>query len=422
MPALPPGSLMDALKEAVRDRHARLETLPFVAALTARDLPLAGYVSQLRAMAAIHSVLDLELEVLASPELDGIRQGRPSRLEHLRRDLAAFDLAAFPDHGPVVAATQGFCGLIRDCRREHPRDLIAVIYVLEGTTLGNAVHLPDVLAAFGGAGHYYAGYGPATGEHWLRLREALNGLDLDEAGRQGVIRTAHQCFDRFEVLYQALHPLAEADRCHVARTLNPEAGDHPVPGDPREIQAALAAARRCRAAFPYLEHRYGVRGRNFAQSDAAWLASLAGLPEPVILEQVAWLGGVLASRGMPRLILERQLDWLHEALRERCPERVPDYEGLRAAAGAMAGSRLGRFAPGAWEAHEAAFRVATGDELAGAWRNTGSLILSALADAAAGLEPGPAPVVDWLTDPDRFPAPWISAVLGLQARAQAGGL
>ncbi len=82
-----------------------------------------------------------------------------------------------------------------------------------------------------------------------------------------------------------------------AGMLNPEAGDHAVPGDAMEIEAAVAAARRCREEFPYFDERYQERGRSFAKSDVAWLVTLTELPEAQLISQVEWLGkGACQSR------------------------------------------------------------------------------------------------------------------------------
>ena len=85
-----------------------------------------------------------------------------------------------------------------------------------------------------------------------------------------------------------------------AAALNPEAGNHVITSDPRELAAARRAAQRTWAHFPYYARRYGVRGRNFALSDSGWLATLCDLPPSTAVEQVKWLGVVLSSRGMPR--------------------------------------------------------------------------------------------------------------------------
>jgi len=405
--------LMATLKQGVGERHARMEALPFVTALAGGTLPLEAYLRQLRAMAVIHGVLEHELAGAAEPELRAARGDRPSRLVHLRRDLSLIDRFEVPDQVASVAAAQALADRIRRCREDRPLDLLAIIYVLEGMTLGNATHLRDVLRSFGartgGNAHYYAGYGDRTGASWLAFAAAMDALAIDPAGRERLVRVAHQGFDHLEALYRSLHP-GGGELAHTASMLNPEAGDHPVPGRAEELRAALAAAAQCRAEFPYFDARFQERGQAFARSDAAWLATLAPLPADQLFDQVEWLARVLANRGMPRITLERQLVLLHDQLAQALPERAGAWAGLLAAAAGLRAERFRLLPEPRWQALERAFRAATGQELSGRMRNTGALIVSAVVDEAAGLGQAVTSLMVWLADPQRFPSTWLEAV------------
>ena len=94
---------------------------------------------------------------------------------------------------------------------------------------------------------------------------------------------------------------------HVA-AINFEAGNHAMPQNPLEIDLALRAAKAAWEKYPYLEHRYGERGRRFTNSDSCWLFTLARAPrEIVVTKDLEWLRTVLASRGIPTVILEFHL-------------------------------------------------------------------------------------------------------------------
>ena len=253
-------SLMDFLKESTRDRHARMEALPFIAALTSRELPLRGYVAQLRALAVIHATLDHELRQAQPTPITALYQSRPSRLAHLRADLTVFDALFIPDCLEAVEHAHRVAERIRKTRIEHPEDLPGFLYVLEGTTLGNAVHLRDVVKAFPervtGAAHYYAGYGERTGEYWKEFCSAMNALPVPENRFQDLAGVAHGFFDLLESLYSALYPVREDAWGFTASMLNPEAGNRPVPENEAEIRAAVTAACRRREDFPYFDERY----------------------------------------------------------------------------------------------------------------------------------------------------------------------
>ncbi len=193
MTSLTPN-LMETLKEAIREKHARLEALPFITALTNRELPLESYVGQLRAMAVIQGTLEHELTLLPTEEIRALLQSRPSRLVHLRRDLSIFDPLFIADNLDALEHARSIAESIRRYRIEQPTNLLGIIYVLEGTTLGNASHLPDVLATFGsrtdGTAHYYSGYGDRTAEYWQEFRCVMNALPIDQAGCERLVQVA----------------------------------------------------------------------------------------------------------------------------------------------------------------------------------------------------------------------------------------
>ena len=138
-------TLTDSLKKAISEQHARMEATPFIAALTDGKLPIESYVGLLRAMAVIQGTLEHELAQVDSGPVRSVLPDRPSRLDHLRKDLSIFDGQFVPDIEGAVAQCRRIAERIRLCRVEQPSDLLGILYVLEGTTLGNTVHLNDVL-------------------------------------------------------------------------------------------------------------------------------------------------------------------------------------------------------------------------------------------------------------------------------------
>lgn len=407
-------TLMNALKESVRECHSRMEALPFVDALTSGRLPMQSYVSQLRSMATIHATLEHELGQDGTLDTGSVLHGIPSRLVHLRRDLSTLDRQLIPDLEGAVGHTRSIAAHIRNCRIERPADLLGIIYVLQGMTLGNAAHLPDVLNIFGdetaGTAYYYGGYGDRTAECWQEFRCAMNSIEIGQEEFISIIRTALDFFDRLELLYSSLYPVWNETLIHTAGMLNPEAGDHAVPGDFREIEAAVVAAGRCRGEFPYFDERFQERGRSFARSDAAWLATLGRLPESEALSQVEWLGRVLANRGMPRVTLERQLELLYEELTAAIPENAGTYERLLEAAESIRKERRHYIPEADFSDMTNRFIDATDGEIQGRFRGTGMMVLSAVCDQAAGMAGAVSSLQPWLTDPDRFDESWIETV------------
>ncbi len=205
--------------------------------------------------------------------------------------------------------------------------------------------------------------------------------------------------------------------------LNPEAGRHAIPSDPREVQAALRAGEHSWRRFPYFAWRYGERGRRFTRSDSAWLVTLAEHEQELVDRQVLWLGALLAARGMPRWLLQAHLEALHEELARTVPERAPAYARLLQAAGMLHTLRRRRVSDETFEALAAAFDRRVGAAWASCLPEGGRLVVAAVADERDGIERALASVQDWLADPARFPAAWIDAVrwISHEARARAAG-
>jgi hypothetical protein len=204
----------------------------------------------------------------------------------------------------------------------------------------------------------------------------------------------------------------------LASTINPYAGSHRISSSPREIEAARRATEISMRAMPYYHERYGERGRLFGDSDGAWLATLCRGGAGYMERQILWLGHVLASRGMPRWLLERHMEVLHAQLMDICPEDAACWALLREGA-ALLRNR-----------HEARIPAATADRLAEnfrdeadpAWVNRipemGHILVAAVADEADGIDNAVRSIEPWASDRSRFPEGWRTAVGRTIARAR----
>jgi hypothetical protein len=212
--------------------------------------------------------------------------------------------------------------------------------------------------------------------------------------------------------------IAKHIRYHEANILNPEAGNHVVTSDPREVKAARRAAQRSWAEFPYYGHRYGTRGRQFSLSDSGWLATLVDLTPGPAVEQVKWLGGVLSSRGMPQWMLERHLAILHEELSAALPESAGRYSILLLCAGELRALREAHFTPARFQALADAFEARVGEPWKRRLRGMGGILVAAVADERSGIEHAVPSLAEWACDPGRFPPEWIAAVQETLERAR----
>ncbi|HIJ97245.1 MAG TPA: hypothetical protein HPP94_16220, partial [Desulfuromonadales bacterium] len=287
------------------------------AALVDGALPLQSYLAQLRGLAVMLSAVSHNIAHTPPAVNEYVQPILKARFDMLCADLAFFSTCLIPDILPAVQLSLEMARKICTVSYSPPGKILGYIYVLQGTAKGNQVHLPDIVRCFDlkdqQGSSFYRGMGDATEHSWGEFAALMNcsagDISLDDA-----VQGAVEMYDALEQFHLSLYPLPEGASVFTATALNPEAGDHPVPQNPLTLQAALRAGRRCREEFSYYERRYGERGRRFTDSDAAWLATLAELPEAVVASQVLWLGRLLSVRGMPFLLMERQLELLIEEL------------------------------------------------------------------------------------------------------------
>lgn len=415
-------SLTEELKAASFSGHTRLQSAPFFAALAACQLPLESYVGQLRALSAIHGVIERALANCSDERITAVWDSGRRKLHLLQADLRYFEPRTVADIKEAMEAALNTADELRLQSLEDPLALLGWLYVLEGSTLGAAVVRPMTARAFlltgdGGLAYLHS-YGDAVHERWAEYKQRMNALHLSDEEREQVVQAACQLFAKLEMIFCALYPFLPESRTYLVTSINPEAGRHPVPADAREVQAAVKAGDVCWQRYPYYDQRYGERGMRFARSDAAWLATLGQYPPAQIVQQVQWLGRVLASRGMPTLLLEVQLEILVAELAVAIPDKKAEYAKLLPAAAELHTARRQHLTDELIETMASEFDRAVGAEWSTRLPDTGTLLCTAVADELAGNENAVASLQPWMTDASRFPAEWIDAVEATLARAR----
>jgi hypothetical protein len=200
--------------------------------------------------------------------------------------------------------------------------------------------------------------------------------------------------------------------------LNPDAGQHVVTTDPRELRAALCAGKRTHRRFRYYEQRYGDRGRAFTRSDSAWIVTLAEHSPGVAEQQLRWLGALLAARGMPRWLLEVHLEALHAELVAAVPEKQARYDTLLQVAATLRDERLSHLDEATSSGLIGTFQRRLGSAPGTDLPEAGALIVAAVADERAGVYRAVDSLMEWLADPARFTDEWVTAVTETVAAAR----
>lgn len=184
----------------------------------------------------------------------------------------------------------------------------------------------------------------------------------------------------------------------MAHPLNFEAGQVPMPEDPRECDAACRAGVITYRIFPYYRWRYGERGQRFTRSDSAWLAWLTRHDQDFMTDQIQWLGKLLSNRGMPQWLMEVHLRVLYKKLAAVVPDREQDYVKLVSVSERLREQRVAAIT-------ESVSRNLVSDfaDRIGSWpsnlpQGTARLIIAAVADEKNGVSNAVASVEEWLSD------------------------
>jgi hypothetical protein len=271
--------------------------------------------------------------------------------------------------------------------------------------LTGSVEDPALLAAVVGVERLVVATGSTDAEV---LRAALQGAgDVDDA-------VAEVAAEAIASVASGLERRAGGEAAD-AGVVNPDAGRHEVVTDATLLRAGVRASQRSYDAVPYYRLRYGGRGARFASTDTAWLISLADHDEEQAVRHVRWLARVLASRGMPSVLLERHLGALTAELRAVAGDGAAGP--LPAAADDLATTRRRHVEDSLLARADAWAEQSLGADLP--FRGTGLLLAAATADVLAGVTADDRPLVGWLTYPERLRPEAAEAVHAVRDRIRA---
>ena len=419
-----PATRRERLRTATSRTHDALDKHAFFGALASGTLPLGAYATYLRAWTAVAAAVEACMKDCTHTAVRALAGQWTHVLPALHRDLLHLAEPCPADPPAAVERAGQWAAGIRLRAAETPAALVGILYVTAGAGLGAAVLAPRARDCFG------FGDGPGadalsalardTELSWPAFTKCLDGLELTPAEDDAATAAATDYFEGLRRVADALVPYDPASLRTFAFTLNPHAGNQPVTEDPREIAAARVAAHRCWEAFPYLKARYGLKGRLYADSDGAWLATLAGLGKEAALRQILWLGRVLAARGMPSAILEDKLRRMAEAFGAEFPDRPEPAARFTELADHLCAAREATLDA----ANAAALVQGFGEELT-AKETAGipALLVAAAVDEANGATGAVAAIRDWMAATEFFPPEWTKAAdrLVVDTRARLHG-
>ncbi|MEX0695023.1 MAG: biliverdin-producing heme oxygenase [Rhodospirillales bacterium] len=413
----------DLLRAETSSAHARLEALPFFQALQQGRLPKPAIMSLLRSLAIIYAVVERELLHAADTRIAEFAQHVTAKMPLLTADLEVLDAAGIPSVTPAIRnALQYGAEVLADA--DDPISLVGVLYVLEGSQNGGITLKRSYAHCLGVSEEklsYFGCYGKDTAANWNSFTAFLNALELHANQAQTIALSAIRCFEGLWTICAALHPIAEDALKHHVTAINFEAGDHAMPQNPYEIELALRTGRAAWKNYPYLEKRFGDRGKRFTSSDSCWLVTLTRMPTITATRSLEWLRTVLASRGIPTIILEEHLRAISRELSEEFPEHPdmsirfdPFLAALDAERCVLDGDKkISKLI----EQYDRRFRDCDGFTVASA----AALLVSAWMDERSGITGAFAATRDWFADAARFSNNWVDNVRAFEIELDCAG-
>lgn len=384
-------TLAERLRDETRAHEARLEVLPCFQALVSRTLPSESRRALHQALALLYRDLTWALAAASHPALAAVGTEDPPLHPFLEPGLV-HEAPQATLQSPVLICAIALGERMRSVAHQQPLALLGYHYALRLALLP----LPGATP-------------------WLELTRLLEGVPLEVAEEEGLVRAASETFSQVQGLLDALHPSRELP---LAYWLNRDSGGHPITTDVDALRAAVRAAEASWEEFPYYTWRYGEHGRHFSWSDSAWLAMLGDESDDAVWKHVSWLGRLLAGRGMPRLMLERHLRVLHRELVLAKPALQEGDGVLSRVAERMAGERRRFLDDETMSTLAVEFDERVGPEWSQRLRRAGELLVAAVADECGGLDQAVPSLAAWMCEPSRFPTVWIRAVEDTLVRAR----
>jgi heme oxygenase len=401
------------LKTETDSLHEQFERLSFFGALHTNILPKVAIVSFLRSLSIIYAVLEKSLSLVSDHQISELYKSTLPKVPLLVADLEVLNATSLASVVPAIRGALDYADEILTSA-ENPLNLIGPLYVLEGSQNGVMALKPEYARCLNIPNEqlsYFGCYGSDTAMRWKAFLGRLNSLPLEGDQSALVAASAVRCFERVGRICAALYAYSCKDLKHHISAINFEAGDHAMPQNPLEIDLALRAAKVAWEKYPYLKHRYGERGRRFTCSDSCWLVTLTRAPgQAAVTKALEWLRTVLASRGIPTVILEFHLQAILQAIGTEFPDQ-PDMQiqfnpflsdrkvERRRLFGAE--SRLHLI-----DVFDKRFRACTGFRV----ESTAELVTSAWVDEHSGLSGSLSVLCDWFTDAERFSTDWVANV------------
>jgi heme oxygenase len=195
------SEIMSRLKTETREAHTATERTELARAMLHGTMSLAEYKAQLGFYLAVHTAIEARH---ASIERVAQVAGGRSKAARIRRDLEALPAVTAGDASALDLATARACA---HARAASEAELLGMMYVLEGSSLGAAILYPrlkEALALPDEALGYYRGSGAATLDEWRAFGARMNATLESDDEQTEALAGARAMFVHIRAAFEAM--------------------------------------------------------------------------------------------------------------------------------------------------------------------------------------------------------------------------
>jgi len=188
-----PAVFLNELREQTRPQHEALEQIPESKILTSESLDDSSYARYLSRLYPIVKAFEEDIFPIISKEIADLDDRRKEPV--LRRDLSEMGVDA--DALPAFSF---------DLESSTLPELMGMMYVMEGSTLGGKFIAGNVRKALdrgpeNGAG-YFSVYGDSLGTKWKKFLDIFVNFVVTSNGETAAIKGARSMFDEMKYWLQ----------------------------------------------------------------------------------------------------------------------------------------------------------------------------------------------------------------------------
>jgi len=202
-------SIMERLRNETRGHHSHAEGSAYQQALSQGRLPRETYARGLEQLLLVHGCLEgaLQEAMFKSQAVTGVVRDEQFQCGNLRADLRC--LGGLVEGTEPLPATDRIRRAIRSAAADEPTALLGFHYVLEGSKNGGKFLAESVARSYGldnGQGTAYLNpHGEQQRQLWQQFRTMMDGADLTDQQRDGIVQAACAMFEAITEIYDALY-------------------------------------------------------------------------------------------------------------------------------------------------------------------------------------------------------------------------